>query len=92
MLDKLGWASDTPASVVAIKAYDSVQILNEAWSINDPNWRIRPRPWEHVAEVNGITGKLTLREQDYTMAGPLSIVTAEPGGEIALWHRTANSE
>lgn len=73
---KLGWSEEASASIIAIKAHDAVQVAGVAWK--DGKLGSEDSIWD-IKVVKGLTGNLTLRD-DLTMAGPLSLVTAEPGG------------
>lgn len=77
---KLGWSEEASASIIAIKAHDAVQVAGVAWK--DGKLGSDDSIWD-IKVVKGLTGNLTLRD-DFTMAGPLSLVTAEPGGGFRI--------
>ena len=73
---ELGWSATASPSSIAIEAHDAVQVIASAWQIwqSGDSWGA---PWDVVDHVLGLSGDLTLRD-GYTMAGPLSLVVANP--------------
>ena len=70
---QLGWSEKAPISIPAIKAYDALRVIRSAGLPGD--WK----SWTHVAEVQGLTGKLKTLDAYGVMAGPLHLVSAGPG-------------
>ena len=69
---QLEWPSTAQPSVVAIKAYDALQVAKQAWQSGSFSG------WANLERVDGLTGTLQLEGGEMTMVGPISLVTADP--------------
>lgn len=68
----LKWPDDAPASTLAIKTYDAVQVVREAWKDGVFGG------WDTAQSVQGITGPLMLQDDKVTMAGPTRLIVSDP--------------
>ena len=69
---QLEWPSTAQPSVVAIKAYDALQVAKQAWQSGSFSG------WASLGNVDGLTGTLQLEAEEMTMVGPISLITADP--------------
>ena len=69
---QLSWPADAPPSTLAIKAYDAVQVVREAWKEGGFGG------WDTAMSVQGITGPLKLQDDKVTMAGPTRLIVSDP--------------
>ncbi len=75
----LNWQAGAPPSILAIRAYDAVQVVKEAWKDGEFSG------WEKVKSVEGITGPLTLQDDHVTMAGPTRVIVSDPSTGMTTW-------
>ena len=79
MRSHLNWQAGAPPSILAIRAYDAVQVVKEAWKDGEFSG------WEKVKSVEGITGPLTLQDDHVTMAGPTRVIVSDPSTGMTTW-------
>ena len=63
------------AAFAAVKAYDAVQVLGNAWK-SGPDWPKGGSPWQGVGSVHGLSGWLAVRD-DRILVGPLTVDVVE---------------